>query len=250
MKKLLIIICWSVTATFSYAQNRVDRPVQLHANFSGLFLDIAGNGLADPTVDELKVNSWAPGFSLGYHFNRFIYVGYSFYSPLDMTLKESWGLTFRALDANIVLDHQTGAIHNLETRFSPFKFGLYASLGYTNIGKVDYQMQFTQMNEEVLIGDNSYATDLDIKWNSKNLSTAALGIGYTYVAKSGFSFNLGISVPLSFPDDENIIITLTDLSVNILPSDITLAEQHIQDETFYGPVMINLNLGYNFKRFW
>ena len=161
MKKLLIIICWSLTATFSYGQNRVERPIQVHANFSGLFLDIAGNGLADATVDELKVNSWAPGISLGYHLNRYIYVGYSLYSPLDMTLKESWGLTFRALDANIVLEHQTGVIHNLEARFSPFKFGLYLSLGYTNIGKVDYQMQFKQMGEEVLIGNNSYATDLD-----------------------------------------------------------------------------------------
>jgi hypothetical protein len=249
MKKLFVIFCFSVFATFGYAQNRVEKPLQLHANFSGLFLDIAGNGIADETVDELNVNSWVPGFSLGYHFNRYIYVGYSFYSPLDMTLKESWGLTFNALDANIVLEHQTGAVHSLETRISPFKFGLYASLGFANIGKVDYQMQFEQKDDGVLIGNNSYATDLDINWNSKNINTATLGLGYTYVSKSGFSFNLGISVPMSFPDAENIIINPTDPSANILPSDITLAQQHIQNETFYGPVVMYLNVGYNLNLF-
>ena len=98
-------------------------------------------------------------------------------------------------------------------------------------------MQFTRIRNEVLIGNNSYATYLDIEWNSENLSTGALGLGYTFVA-------------LNFRDDENIIITPTDPTAIILPSDIALAEQQIQDETFYGPIVLYLNLGYNFRKFW
>jgi hypothetical protein len=238
-----------VITSVCFSQNRVDRPIQIQGNLSGLFLDIAGNAITDRTVNELKVNSWMPGLSIGYHFNRFIYVGYAFYAPLDMTLKESWGLTYQALDADIVLEHQTGAIHNLETRFTPFKFGLYASIGYANVREVDYQMQLSRKTDELLIGDSSLASDLNIEWNSENLNAVALGFGYSHVSKSGFSFNIGLSVPLRFPDDENIAITPIDLSANIQPTDLVLAKQRIKDETFYGPVMIKLDVGYNFKKF-
>ncbi len=248
--KALIFICSLSAANISIAQNRVERPLQFQLNLSGLFLDLAGNGLADPTVDELNVNSWFPGISLGNHFNRYIYLGYSLYAPLNMTLKESWGLTHRALDANISLKHRTGMIHNLETRISPFKFGLYASLSYANVGEVDYRMQFIRKGDQVLIGNNSYDTDLDIKWNSKNISTAAIGIGYTYVAQSGISFNLGLNVPMRFPNSENIRISTVDAAVIILPSDIALAEKQIMEETFYGPVVMYLNVGYNLQKFW
>jgi len=44
--------------TLAHGQHRVDRPLQVQLNLSGGFLDIAGNALTDPTVDELKVNKW------------------------------------------------------------------------------------------------------------------------------------------------------------------------------------------------
>jgi len=246
-----LVFCIHIFSTkLCFAQNRVERPLQIHANFSGLLLDIAGNEIADATVDDLNVNSWTPGLSLGYHINRYFYIGYSLYAPLDLTLKESWGLTSRALDADIILEHQTGIVNNLEVQFSPFKFGIYASFGYSNIGKVVYQMNFKRKGEQVFIGENSYATDLDIRWNSKNINTAAIGLGYTFVSKTGLSFNLGISFPLSFPNDENIRLIPSDPSISISPSDIAFGEQQIEAETFYGPVVMYLNVGYNFKKFW
>lgn len=250
MKKFILIACWLLTTSLCMAQQRTERPLQVQVNFSGLFIKLAGNALADPTVDDLSVNAWKPGFSVGYHFNRYIYVGYSLYAPLDMTLKESWGLTGTVLDANIILAHQTGAIHNLEARISPFKFGLFASVGYSNLRETKYQMQMTRINETLLIGNNSYPTDLEIHWNAEKSQSASLGLGYTHVTKSGFSFTLAINAPLRFPKDENIVITPTNTSVNILSSDLTLAKQMIEEETFYGPVMFLLNLGYNFHRLW
>lgn len=245
MKKtvLLIMILCSIPGI---AQHRVDHPFQIQVNLSGLFVDLAANSLADNTVDDLNVNSWYPGLSLGYHINRFLYVGYSFYAPLDLTLKESWGLTARALDAAIVLDHQTGPIHNLEARFSPFRFGLYASMAISHIGKVDYQMEVDRKAEEIFVGNNAYATDLNITWNSENTNAIMLGLGYTHVFRKGLSFNIGLSIPLGFPDDENILLTGAE---EILPADVALAQLQIEEETFYGPVVLQLNLGYNFSRF-
>ncbi|MDW3192972.1 MAG: hypothetical protein R8G66_11430 [Cytophagales bacterium] len=246
MKKILMLI-FIICIHSGVAQHRVERPLQLQVNLSGLFVDLAANSLADNTVDDLNVNSWYPGLSLGYHFNRYLFVGYSFYAPLDLTLKESWGLTLRALDADIVLEHQTGPIHQIETRFSPFKVGLYASLAYANVGKVDYQMDLDRKGDELLIGNNAYSTDLNISWNSKNVHAMMLGLGYSLVLEKGLSFNLGLSIPLSFPDDENIQLVGTE---DILLSDIVLAQRQIREETFYGPVVLQLNIGYNFTRIW
>ena len=120
-------------------------------------------------------------------------------------------------------------------------------MGYSNIGKVKYQMDLDRKGEELQIGRNAYSTGLNIQWNSKNTQVLAFGLGYNHVMKNGISFNLGISMPLSFPDDENINI---DSEVDILPEDIELTEQQIQEETFYGPVVIYLNVGYNMKKFW
>jgi hypothetical protein len=111
-------------------------------------------------------------------------------------------------------------------------------------------MQFTQISDKVIIGNNNYTYDLDTKWNAKNIGSTTIGMGYTHIAKSGFSFNIGIWFPLSFPDDKNVSITPINPAINILASDLSLARQQIQYETFYGPIMINLNLGYIFKKFW
>jgi hypothetical protein len=242
---LLLLFFGSISSAFT--QNRVERPYQVQVNFSGLFVDLAGNSLADNTVDELKINQWLPGISLGYHLNKNIYVGYSMIAPLDMTLIESWGLTGRGLDADIVLEHQPGAIHNLELRYSPFKFGLYLAANLSNIGAVDYQMTFDRKFDEIWIGNNQYATDLDINWNSKNITRLSFGLGYNIVLNSGLSFNVGLAIPTGFPDDENIDFITRNSSVTILESDLAFANQRIQDETFYGPISLYLNVGYNLK---
>ena len=134
MYKFLLFLILFVSINSIQAQNRLKRPIQLQGNFSGALLSVTANSLADETVDDVKVNKWRPGIDIGYHVNRFVYLGYSFSSSLNLTLKEEWGFTNAAQDGNIVLDHKTGLMHSIETRISPFKFGLYVSLAYmTNL---------------------------------------------------------------------------------------------------------------------
>jgi len=158
-----ILVCMLLFISLpGYSQNRVERPVQLQANFAGGFLSIAGNALADETVDDFKVDHWVPGISVGYHLNGYLYFGYSLYPSMELTLKEDWGLSPAALDGRIVLDHKTGYDHNLEARISPFNFGLYLSLAVIRINNIKYKMKFRRKSETMLIGDNAYATDMDV----------------------------------------------------------------------------------------
>ena len=245
---LLAFLTLSFIAVPLQGQNRLERPLQVQVNISGGFLDIAGNALTDPTVDELKVNKWKIGFSVGYHLNRQFFVGYSLYPSLDMTLTEAWGFTSHGKDGNITVDHTTGPIHSLEGRLSPFKFGLYFSGSILNIGEVDYEMDFRRMNSGVMLGDNSYDSDLLVHWNSKQVTRIGLGLGYTHVLKSGVSFNIGINVPIGFPGQENIRISLIDTKAGSIDAmDLAQAELQLKDETFYGPVVMMLNVGYNFS---
>ncbi len=244
----LSILINSLLVSNLFAQSRVDRPIQLQVNFSGAFIKFAANGLADPSVDDVKVNSWKQGISIGYHLNRYLYLGYSITPSLDLTLKEKWGFTGLGQDGNIVLDHQTGTIYNLETRITPFKIGLYASAAYANLGKTNYSMKFRRLFETMNIGDDSYATDLDVDWKSESLNQFGLGLGYNHVFKSGLSFNPGISVPLKFPDNESVdFMAVNNTGGNILTSDLQHAEEFLNEEMFYGPIVLYLNIGYNLK---
>lgn len=229
-------------------QNRYEKPIQLQINFSGAFLSVAANGIADPTVDDIKVNSWKPGISFGYHIRPYIYVGYAFYPSLDLTLKEEWGFTPFAQDGNIVLDHKTGKIQNIEFRYSPFTNGFYISAAWILIDKTDYSMQFRRKADSMFIGDNEYQVDLDVKWNSKSSSQFGTGLGYIWIMRSGLSFNFGISVPVVFPDNELVVFSrVNPPDAKVLSSDIDLAEVFLNEETFYGPVLLFFNIGYNFK---
>ncbi len=71
MYKFLICFLLFGSMNTIHAQNRLNRPIQLQTNFSGAFISVAANSIADPTVDDIKVNKWSPGISIGYHINRF-----------------------------------------------------------------------------------------------------------------------------------------------------------------------------------
>jgi len=232
----------------SNGQSRLDRPIQIQFNFAGAFLSVAANSIADPSVDDIKVNSWKPGISFGYHLKPYLYVGYALYPSLDLTLKEEWGFTGFARDGNIILDHKTGKIQNFELRYSPFKFGLYLSAAWIFIDKTVYSMQFRRKFETMYIGVNQYAVDLDVKWNSKSANQLGLGLGYNLVLNSGISFNLGVSVPTKFPDNELVVFTpINQTDAKLRSSDIDLAEAFLNEETFYGPILLFFNIGYNLK---
>lgn len=237
------------TTTLS-AQNRTEKPIQINLNASGLFLKALGSTIADSEITDLEVNNWvAPGLSIGYHLNNRIYVGYSFQPNRNLILKEPWTFGDGENDGTISLDHNTGSFHSLEGRYFPFNFGLYGALFLTHVSEGKYEMEFKSEESGMAIGENIYNTDLDAEWNARALNTIGFGLGYNYVHRSGFSFDLGLGLPIpnSKPLYENITVSSIQ-GITIESADITSAETKIENELFYFPVQLHLNLGYNLGR--
>ena len=246
-KTIFLIVLVGSICFHSLAQ-RTERPIQIQLNFSGVFLNTFSNSLANKEVDDLAVGQWGiPGLSVGYHLNRKIYLGYNFSPNRTLVLRESWSFTGGDLDGNIVVDHNTGSSHSIEGRFSPFRFGLYLSASLIHVSKAQYTQYFTRKGPTAEMGGGTYATDFVSTWNFKELNTVALGLGYNHVSPSGFSFNLGLSmpVPTAPPLHENIKIVATE-NVEIASSDLVLGIKTIEDETFFYPMQLNMSLGYNF----
>ncbi len=244
----ILLITIILSPISSKGQNRVDRPTQFQINLSGAFISVAGNSIADASVEDLKVNSWKPGWIFGYHIKPSIYLGYALYPSLDLTLREEWGFTGIAKDGNIVLDHKTGKIQSFELRYSPFEHGFYLSTAWMLIGRTEYSMKFIRKADTMFIGENEYALDLDARWNSKSSSNIGIGLGYNWIMNSGISFNFGFSVPLKFPENDIVLFTqITESSAKITDSDLVLAEEFLNEETFYGPILLFVNIGFNLK---
>jgi hypothetical protein len=218
---LLVLLLVASQAT---ASDPTDRPVQVQLGLAGWVLDHTINSLADETVDDVAVNSWKPGIGVGYHYNRYLYFGYSLFPSLDLTLRERWGFTNAGSDGSIVLDHETGTIHSLEARLTPVRHGPYVSLAFVHARPTRYDMEFRRLGETMLIGANSYATDLNVKWKSEALTRLGLGLGYNLALENGVSVNIGLVVPLDFPDDDNIEFTqVNDDGTPIDPDDLRRA---------------------------
>ena len=249
MKKQLIIF---ITAIFFggslFSQNRVERPIQVQLNFSGAFLKGFGNILSDSEVNHLEVSDWVlPGISVGYHYNKLIYFGYSYTPSRGLVLEESWGFG-NENDGNITVNHATGHLHNFELRVSPFEIGFYGQVFFNHIPKVDYTMGFIRNSETMTIGENEYETDLYATWNFKAVNSVGIGFGYNWVHRSGFSANLGLAFPIiKSPYYENINLTPTNPAEDVLEADLGLAKLSLENESFYFPVQFMINLGYNFK---
>lgn len=247
MKTNLIILLFLTSLTV-FSQNRIEKPIQVHLNASGLFLKAFGNSLADSEIDELNVSKWElPGVSIGYHINKRWYIGYAFQPNRNISLKEPWAFGTDEHNGNIEVNHQTGNFHTIESRYFPFKFDLYGSFFFTHTSKAEYSMDFARTGIYTRLGSHLYETDLLAQWDFKSLNTFGLGLGYNFVHKNGFSFDLGLGLPfpLNEPLHENIEITPHE-EVPILPSDIAEGIQKIENELFYFPVQLHLNIGYNF----
>ena len=249
LKQQLIIFFVSILFCGSlFSQNRVERPIQVQVNFSGAFLKAFGNILADSEVDHLEVSDWVvPGVSVGYHYNKLLYIGYAYTPSRGLVLKESWGFG-NTRDGNITVNHATGHLHNLELRVSPFEIGFYGQVFYNHIPKVDYSMDFQRKFATVVIGENEYETDLQATWNFKKVNALGIGFGYNWVNKKGISVNLGLAFPIiQSPFYKNIKIVPTNPAEDVLESDLGLAKLTLENETFYFPVQFTLNVGYNFQ---
>ena len=55
-------------------------------------------------------------------------------------------------------------------------------------------------------------------------------------------------MPLKFPENESVdFLAVNNTSGRILTSDLQHAEEFLNQETFYGLIVLYLNIGYNFK---
>lgn len=247
MMKKILLLGLIIIAVESQGQNRVERQMQFQLNFTGTFLKAFGQSLSNAEVEDFDVNQWAiPGLSIGYHINRFLYLGYAYQPSRGQILKEPWGLSANARDANIVVDYQSGHTHNLDFRFTPFKPGIYLGLSLIHIPAASYDMSMQRISTELLVGQGSYDTDLNANWKFKSVTTLGFGLGYNHVTKSGFSFNVGLLVPaIGSPLFEDINLEFTNPNANLSGTDVDFAEAKLADETFYYPVQFNFSIGYN-----
>lgn len=230
------------------AQNRTELPVQVQLNFSGVFFKTFENVFSDSETDRRDLSNWAvPGISAGYHFRQLLYAGYSYTPARRSVLQRDWSFGGEN-DGDIWVNHTTGHLHNIELRVSPFEIGFYGQVFFNHIPKVNYTMEFRRKFETVLIGENEYATDLLASWNFKTVNALGIGFGYNWIHKNGISINLGMAFPIiQTPYYENIEVVSNDPAVQISLSDIELAKQSVAKESFYFPIQIILNAGYNFR---
>jgi len=249
MKKIVFMFFFGAVLTHNLiSQNRIDRPLQVQLNFSGAFLATFGKNMSDSEIQQFTVTNWGlPGISVGYHFNRMVYAGLSFTPSNDITMVEPWGF-HRQKDGVITVNYATGTFYTLDFRFSPFRNGLYLAGSFNHIPEVRYDMYFKREAESVIMGNNSYPSDLYVFWNYKKVNTVGFGLGYNAVFKNGVSFNLGILVPaISGSAYEDVVIQPVEENVNINPEDIVLATESLLGETFYYPIQFRISLGYNLQ---
>lgn len=248
MRKLIFLGVLFIVFSLSslIAQNRVDRPWQIQINLSGTFLKAFGETLSDPEVENWEISNWViPGISVGYHLNRYLYFGYAFQPDRDFVLSEKW------INGFIDVYHGQGAYHDFEARVSPFKWGLYMAIQFANTTSVDYRMDFQRIGEPLFLGNNFYDTNLEVTWKTRSTNSLGLGLGYQWVSKKGFSFNIGMSVPIISGDffEENVIVKPSSSDTEITEEDLELFIERVRDERFFYPIRFRLNIGYNLSGF-
>ena len=239
----------SLFSIFAFSQNRVQKQLQIQTNWSGVFLKTFGNALADSEIQSLEIENWIiPGISASYHLNKRFYVGYSFQPNRCLTLVEEWTLSdLQTNDALITVEHETGTFHDLNFRYTPFKFGAYLSGNLFHTTKGDYNLQALPLENSVQFGKASNLSQVIADWNFKSFTAIGLGLGYNYVHKSGVSFDIGLGLPIPFFDTpyENINYNWLE-NIWVPEEDVNFATEKLENELFFFPVRLNLNVGYNF----
>lgn len=244
MKRTLLI--WllgaAVGAPAAHGQES-SRAWDVEVNLTGAFVRMAGNLLTDATVDRLTVGGWGwPGATAGTRVSGHVWAGYSFQPGLDLHLFEAWGFG-GPRDGHIELAHRTGSVHAVSLRAGPERVGLFGSLAIQHARPTRYHMSYTRSGPTVALGNGSYATDLEVVWRTRPSTSLALGLGYRKVHRSGVSWTLGISFPLSTPRVETPSFEPVDRSILIASSDLEAARASVASELFYLPVLFHVSVG-------
>ena len=138
-------------------------------------------------IGELPTGgSFKPSFTLGYHFNSSIYAGiiYQFKDEISRN-----GSSFNAkssdLDGLISASEQVAKRFIFQIKYTPIKNGPFLSGGFVFNGKDTETMKFDNRIRD--INDEPYSGTVEIQQTRPAGWGLALGIGYQYNFKNGFS---------------------------------------------------------------
>lgn len=235
---LQLIVVSSVSAqsesSFFYAK----------ADIAGVFLKLLGPTLSNEEITSFEVKRWAlPAIDVGYQFSAKVAAGVNITPAFNISIEEHWGLSYAPLDGALKLQYNTPFIISLYTKYYPFAKGLYASAALQYLDQTNYNMHLSPLMDELIIGEQSYASAAIGKWNYKSALTAAFQLGYTWQVKLKYLIDLGIQVPIiNAPFHENIQLSLVDGTM-VAPSDLLIAQKRVEEETFYYPVQFRIQFG-------
>jgi hypothetical protein len=207
---------------------------------------LAGPAWADGRVDHpLQLQLDAGGLTAGYHLGRRLYVGFT--GQPSYSYSRSYG---RHMDDVEVYD-QEGVDHvsttyaqrnSVEVRFSPWDFGLYFALGGLGTGNAEQKIEYD--NRARVIGRGAYVTGLNVKVKKQPQTTAAAGIGYLHVFRSGLSVGAGALLGTSQPSAPTV--TVTDTTGTAAQSDLDRFRHRIERDNRGLRGMLHLAVGWNF----
>ena len=235
--------------SLSYAQNRFIKPIQIQMNNSGLIHVSLGNLFNDKTQKRVQVQDWVtPGLEVGFHISPRFYIGYGMDPARHITTREFMSLSNSAPEGTAHMDLYPLQSHRINLRYFPSKIDAYAEFGAVLKGSQFNEMKFERYGETAKYGDTHYATDLAITWRSPAHWMPTVGMGYNWVYRSGFSFDIGFTVPLDVLNktDVTVDIVTRDEEISLSDDDKELLRKKISEYSFYSPVSFRLNVGYNF----
>lgn len=222
MGMLLACLMLVVAAPAALADSRTERPLQLQ-------LDLYG-------------------FSVGYHLNRVLYLGYTHQFPYTADVFDRH---YNSEDTRIFgqdgvddVDLHHAMRRAFELRISPWPFGLYFALGYLRMEgdamRVDYDVR------KRIVGDFFTTSGLRVNVTEDPLSSPAAGIGFNHVFDFGLSVGGGLLVATQRPDDAKVTVETVDASPAIPEANLSQFRDEIRDDYTESRVLFHLAVGYNF----
>ncbi len=223
------------------AQERTAGAVLLQVDVAGLFIRLAGNALADASVDRLTVRRWRPGLTVAYQWRQQVQVAVYVKPGLHLLLEERYGFG-DVKDGRAAVDHVTGAIMGAEARFFVRSTGFYGGLGLHHARPTRYDLVFRRDGATMRAGTRDYPTDLVASWSSRSRTTPSMSAGYSMTPRRGLGLFAGVSVPMGFPRQSPATLRF-DPGIPVDPADQRAVASAIERELFYGPVAFHLGFG-------
>jgi hypothetical protein len=158
---------------------------QTHYNQSGWELSIS--------LGELPHQTFKPGVSTGYHWNRFLYTGLIFQTPNVISRDgDSFNASSIGLDGIVSSWETVGYRALAEIRITPILYGPYLSAGVVTNRTDTEHILFDQRTRT--IGSSSYTTDVEIIQKRNPGVVPAVGIGWSVLLKNGITIGTGFTM--------------------------------------------------------